>query len=130
LHVFYFTVFCNFSLKLQNEKSKNYVVQCARGDVKRVPASARPDDWKVWSFTCVLPSNRIILCAARNREAIMADTEDGEPGEKESTKPESPKPDQGGEVAPPLVSSSKGEDAIFLTLELLMQTWSLGCLIL
>ncbi|XP_076466904.1 dynein axonemal heavy chain 5-like [Babylonia areolata] len=38
----------------------------------------------------------------------MADTEEGGPGEKEATKPESPKPDQ--EVAPPLVSKDTKDD--------------------
>ena len=38
----------------------------------------------------------------------MADTEqDPGPGEKEANKPPSPKPDQEGEVAPPLVSVAK-----------------------
>lgn len=41
----------------------------------------------------------------------MADTEqDPGPGEKEANKPPSPKPDQEqGEVAPPLVSTSKSK---------------------
>lgn len=44
----------------------------------------------------------------------MADTEqDPGPGEKEANKPPSPKPDQEGEVAPPLVSVPKGMLKLF-----------------